>query len=280
MAKEKTTSQVKILKIVAYAILILGAITMILPFFWMVSTSLKTPAEAVAQPPVWLPESLQFENYVRAMEVAPFGRYFLNSVVITSLSTAGELLFTILAAFAFSRMNFYFKNVLFTILIATMMVPFELLMIPNYLTLSRMGLINTYAAMIIPFLASVFSVFMLKQNFEAVPDELYYAAKVDGCSDFKFLWQVVVPLSKSAIVAVTILKIIGSWNAFLWPLIVTNETDIRSLPVGLQAFTTEAGTYYELLMAAANIVVLPMIVIYLFLQKYIIKGIASTGVKG
>ena len=280
MAKERTTTQVKILKIVAYAILILGAITMILPFFWMVSTSLKTPAEAVAQPPVWLPESLQFENYVRAMEVAPFGRYFLNSVVITTLSTAGELLFTILAAFAFSRMNFYFKNVLFTILIATMMVPFELLMIPNYLTLSRMGLINTYAAMIIPFLASVFSVFMLKQNFEAVPDELYYAAKVDGCSDFKFLWQVVVPLSKSAIVAVTILKIIGSWNAFLWPLIVTNETDIRPLPVGLQAFTTEAGTYYELLMAAATIVVLPMIVIYLFLQKYINKGIANTGVKG
>ena len=280
MAKEKTTIQVKILKIIAYAILILGAITMILPFFWMVSTSLKTPAEAVAQPPVWLPESLQFENYVRAMEVAPFGRYFLNSVVITSLSTAGELLFTILAAFAFSRMNFYFKNVLFTILIATMMVPFELLMIPNYLTLSRMGLINTYAAMIIPFLASVFSVFMLKQNFEAIPDELYYAAKVDGCSDFQFLWQVVVPLSKSAIVAVTILKIIGSWNAFLWPLIVTNETDIRPLPVGLQAFTTEAGTYYELLMAAATIVVLPMIVIYLFLQKYIIKGIANTGVKG
>lgn len=273
-------SNSKLLRTLAYIILIIGSISMLLPFFWMISTSLKTPAEAVAQPPVWIPNVLQFSNYARALQVAPFGRYFINSVIITSISTIGELLFTILAAFAFSRLNFYGKNVLFTILIATMMVPFELLMIPNYLTLSRMGLINTYAAMIIPFLASVFSVFMLKQNFEAIPNELYYAAKVDGCSDFKFLWQVMVPLSKSAIVAVTILKIIGSWNSFLWPLIVTNETALRPLPVGLQAFTTEAGTYYELLMAAATIVVLPMIIVYLFLQKYIIMGVSNTGVKG
>lgn len=268
------------LQVIAYIILIIGSVSMLLPFFWMVSTSLKTPAEAVAQPPVWIPTVPQFSNYARALEVAPFGRYFLNSVLITTISTIGELVFTILAAFAFSKLNFYGKNVLFTILIATMMVPFELLMIPNYLTLSRFNLINTYAAMIIPFLASVFSVFMLKQNFESIPNELYYAAKVDGCSDFKFLWQVMVPLSKSAVVAVTILKIIGSWNAFLWPLIVTNETQLRPLPVGLQAFTTEAGTYFELLMAAATIVVLPMIIVYLFLQKYIIMGVSNTGVKG
>lgn len=268
------------LQMIAYIILIIGSVSMLLPFFWMISTSLKTPAEALAQPPVWIPAVPQFSNYAQALAVAPFGRYFLNSVFITTISTLGELLFTILAAFAFSKMTFYGKNVLFTILIATMMVPFELLMIPNYLTLSRFNLINTYAAMIIPFLASVFSVFMLKQNFEAIPNELYYAAKVDGCSDFKFLWQVMVPLSKSAVVAVTILKIIGSWNAFLWPLIVTNETQLRPLPVGLQAFTTEAGTYFELLMAAATIVVLPMIIVYLFLQKYIIMGISNTGVKG
>lgn len=273
-------SNSKTLQTIAYILLIIGSVSMLLPFFWMISTSLKTPAEAVAQPPVWIPAVPQFSNYARALQVAPFGRYFLNSVFVTTLSTAGELVFTILAAFAFSKMNFYGKNVLFTILIATMMVPFELLMIPNYLTLSRFNLINTYAAMIIPFLASVFSVFMLKQNFEAIPNELYYAAKVDGCSDFKFLWQVMVPLSKSAVVAVTILKIIGSWNAFLWPLIVTNETHLRPLPVGLQAFTTEAGTYFELLMAAATIVVLPMIIVYLFLQKYIIMGVSNTGVKG
>lgn len=269
-----------LLKGLAYVLLTVGAVSMLIPFIWMVSTSLKTPAEAVAMPPVWWPSVLRFENYVRAFQVAPFGRYFLNSVFITTVSTLGELFTTILAAFAFSKMKFYGKNILFTILIATMMVPSELLIIPNYLTLSRFGLINTYSAMIVPYLASVFSVFMLKQNFESVPNELYYAAKVDGSSDFNFLWTIMVPLSKSAIVAVTILKIIGSWNAFMWPLIVTNDRMLRPLPVGLQAFTTEAGTHFELLMAASTIVVAPMIVIYLFLQRYIIMGVSKAGIKG
>lgn len=278
--KEKMATGTIFSKVIAYLLLTIGATTMLIPFFWMVSTSLKTPAEAVAMPPVWIPQVFQFENYVRAFEVAPFGRYFMNSLLITSLSTIGELFTSILAAFAFAKMNFYGKNILFTLLVATMMVPSELLMIPNYLTLARFDLINTYAAMIIPYLASVFSVFMLKQNFESVPNELYYAAKVDGTSDFMFLWTILVPLSKSSVVAVTILKVIGSWNAFMWPLIVTNDRMLRPLPVGLQAFTTEAGTYYELLMAASTIVVAPMIIVYLFLQRYIIMGVSKSGLKG
>lgn len=277
---QETAKGNSVSKIIAYVLLAIGAATMLIPFFWMVSTSLKTPAEAVSMPPVWIPQVLQFENYVRAFEVAPFGRYFMNSLLITSLSTIGELFTSILAAFAFAKMNFYGKNVLFTLLVATMMVPSELLMIPNYLTLARFDMINTYAAMIVPYLASVFSVFMLKQNFESVPKELYYAAKVDGTSDFMFLWTILVPLSKSAVVAVTILKVIGSWNAFMWPLIVTNDRMLRPLPVGLQAFTTEAGTYYELLMAASTIVVAPMIIVYLFLQRYIIMGVSKSGLKG
>lgn len=152
--------------------------------------------------------------------------------------------------------------------------------IPNFVTLSDFKLINTYGALIIPWLASVFSVFTLKQAFEAVPDELYYAAKTDGSSDWKYLWQILVPLSKSSIMAVTILKVIGSWNAFMWPLIVTNDRALRTLPVGLQAFTTEAGTKFELLMAASTIVIVPMVVVYLLLQKYIIQGIARSGLKG
>ena len=283
--KEKTeldtsASQNVSTRIIAYILLGLGSFTMLIPFLWMISTSLKPPAEAVAMPPVWIPQVLRIENFIRAFEVAPFGRYFMNSVLITALSTVGELLTTILAAFAFSKMKFYGKNLLFTILIATMMVPGELLIIPNYLTISNMGLINTYAAMVLPYIASVFSVFMLKQNFESIPNELYYAAKVDGSNDFRFLWTIMVPLSKSAIVAVAILKIIGSWNAFMWPLIVTNERMLRPLPVGLQAFTTEAGTQYELLMAASAIVIAPMILIYLFLQRYIIMGVANSGLKG
>ena len=267
-------------QIITFVLLTIGAFSMILPFFWMVSTSIKTTGETLAIPPVWLPENWQWSNYEKALTMAPFEQYFINSVIITLSSTIGEVITSILAAFAFSKLQFFGKNILFTILISTMMVPFELLMIPNYLTLSKMGMINSYWAMIIPFLASVFSVFLLKQNFEAVPKQLYYAAKVDGASDWRFLWQILVRMSKSSIVTVVILKMIGSWNSFMWPLMVTNETHLRPLPVGLQAFTTEAGTYFELLMAAATIVVLPMIIIYLFLQKYIIKGISNTGVKG
>ena len=143
-----------------------------------------------------------------------------------------------------------------------------------------MGNGNTYWALIIPWLASVFSIFTLKQSFQSVPDELYYAAKTDGASDWRFLWEMMVPLSKSSIVAVVILKVIGSWNSFMWPLIVTNDTAMRTLPVGLQAFTTEAGTKFELLMAASTLVVIPMVVIYLLLQKHIIQGISRSGLKG
>lgn len=263
-----------------YAILTAGALTMLLPFFWMISTSIKTAGQAVAMPPVWIPDVFKFSNYEKALNMAPFGRYFLNSVFVTLISTTGELITTILAAFAFSRLEFYGKNVLFLLLISTMMVPGELLTIPNFVTLSKWGLINTYPSLFLPFLANVFSIYILKEAFEAIPDEIYYAAKVDGSSDWRYLWTVMVPLAKSSIVSIAILGIVGSWNSFMWPLIVTTEQSMRTLPVGLQAFTTEAGTQYELLMAASTIVIIPMIIVYLFLQKNIIEGLASGGSKG
>lgn len=263
-----------------YAILTIGALTMLLPFFWMISTSFKTAGQAVAMPPVWIPKDLQISNYEKALSMAPFGKYFLNSVLVTAISTTGELITTILAAFAFSRLEFYGKNVVFMLLISTMMVPGELLTIPNFVTLSKWQLINTYPSLFLPFLANVFSIYILKEAFEAIPDEIYYAAKVDGSSDWRYLWTVMVPMAKSSIVSIAILGIVGSWNSFMWPLIVTTEQSMRTLPVGLQAFTTEAGTQFELLMAASTIVVIPMIIVYLFLQKNIIEGLASGGSKG
>lgn len=270
----------KVQQTILYILLALGAITMLIPFIWMLSTSIKSAGETMQMPPVWIPDDPQFSNYLEAWNAAPFARYFLNSVIVTVLSTAGELITTILAAFAFAKMEFYGKNIVFTILIATMMVPGELLIIPNFVTLSNFNLINTYAALIVPWLASIFSVFALRQTFQSVPNELYYAAKVDGSSDFRFLWSVMVPMAKSSIVAIAILKIIGSWNSFMWPLIVTNDTELRTLPVGLQAFTTEAGTRFELLMAASTIVIIPMVIIYIILQKQIIAGISKSGLKG
>lgn len=263
-----------------YLVLFLGGLIMVLPFFWMVSTSLKSAGEAIAMPPSWLPSEWLFSNYQEALEAAPFARYFLNSVIVTVTSTAGELFTSILAAYAFAKLKFWGKDLLFLILLATMMVPGELMTIPNFVTLANWDMINTYWALIIPWLASVFSIFTLKQSFESVPDALYYSAKVDGSSDWRFLWEMLVPLSQSSIVAVMILKVIGSWNSFMWPLIVTNETKYRTLPVGLQAFTTEAGTKFELLMAASTIVIVPMVIIYLLLQRYIIQGISNSGVKG
>lgn len=270
----------KVQQMVVYTLLTLGAVTMLIPFLWMLSTAIKSAGETMQMPPVWIPDEPMFANFRTAWNAAPFGRYFLNSVLVTFVTTTGELLTTILAAYAFAKMQFYGKDILFTLLIATMMVPGELLIIPNFVTLSKMDLINTYGALIIPWLASIFSVFTLRQSFQTIPDELYYAAKVDGSSDFRFLWSVLVPMAKSSIVAIAILKVIGSWNSFMWPLIVTNDTALRTLPVGLQAFTTEAGTRFELLMAASTIVIIPMVIIYILLQKHIIAGISKSGLKG
>lgn len=266
--------------IFTHILLFIGGLTMILPFYWMLATSLKSPADAVAMPPVWLPIPPHISNYFRALQVAPFGRYLVNSLIVTGLSTLGEAITSILGAFAFSRLNFRGKNVLFTAILATMMVPGELLIIPNFVTLSRLNWINTYMALIVPWIASAFSVFQLKQRFESISDELYYSAKIDGCSDFNFLWQILVPMSQSSIITMIILKVIASWNDFMWPLLVTNEQEMRTLPVGLQAFTTESGTNFELLMAASALVIIPMVVFYLIFQKYIVKGISTTGTKG
>lgn len=270
----------RIYLVFAYTLLAIGAAIMILPFLWMILTALKTSGEVMQFPPTLFPNSPQWKNFVEAWNRAPFAKYFLNSLLVTTLSTIGELFTTILAAYAFAKMKFRGKNVIFVFLLATMMVPGEILTITNYVTLSKLKLIDTYGALIIPWLASIFSTYVLKTTFEQIPDSLRQAARVDGCGDWRFLWTVMVPLGKSSIVTTALLKIIGSWNSFLWPLLVTHRTELRTLPVGLQAFNTEAGTNFELLMAASTIVVLPILIIYSLLQNQIISGIASSGSKG
>lgn len=269
-----------LLKILVYSLLSIGAILMILPFAWMISTALKAPNEVMSMPPVWIPSEIRWDNFTKALDVAPFGRYFINSIIVTVVSTIGELITAILAAFAFSKMKFYGRDVLFAILLGTMMVPGEVLLIPNFVTLSNLGWIDSYNALIIPWIASIFSIFLLRQYFLGIPEQLAYAAKVDGCGDFKFLWYIMVPLAKPALITIGLLKVIGSWNAFLWPLIVTNSRELRTLPVGLSAFTTEAGTSYEQLMAASCMVVLPIVILFFFMQKQIVEGVSRSGVKG
>ena len=267
-------------RVAIYAILTLGSILMLFPFLWMLSSSLMTHAEVMATPPVWVPSSPVWENYREAWSIAPFGRYFLNNIWIAFSGTGAELITTILAAYAFAKLNFWGKSIVFSLLLATMMVPSEILLIQNFVTIARLEWINTFRALTVPWFASIFSIFLLRQFFLSVPVQLSYAAKVDGCRDFRFLWAVMVPLAKPALVTIGVLAIINSWNSFLWPLVVTTTPEMRTLPVGLAMFRGEAGTFFHLLMAGSVIVVAPMIVLFLVMQKQIVNGVARSGIKG
>ena len=266
--------------ILKYAVLLIGAFFTLLPFLWMISSSFKTPAEIIKIPPVLVPAELQWQNYVEAWTAAPFGRYLINTIIITVFTTVGVLITSVLSAFAFSRLKFPGKDLVFSLFMATLMIPGEMLIIINFLTITKLHWIDTYQAMIVPWVSNVFYIYLLTQFFLQVPDALYLAAKVDKCSDLKFMLRIMVPMNKSAITTIAILNIIGSWNSFLWPLLVTNSQEMRVLSNGLIRFQTEAGTDYELIMAASCILVVPIILVFLFLRKYVLEGVAFNGVKG
>ena len=266
--------------ILKYAVLLIGAFFTLLPFLWMISSSFKTPAEIIKIPPVLVPAELQWQNYVEAWTAAPFGRYLINTIIITVFTTVGVLITSVLSAFAFSRLRFPGKDLVFSLFMATLMIPGEMLIITNFLTITKLHWIDTYQAMIVPWVSNVFYIYLLTQFFLQVPDALYLAAKVDKCSDLKFMLKIMVPMNKSAITTIAILNIIGSWNSFLWPLLVTNSQEMRVLSNGLIRFQTEAGTDYELIMAASCILVVPIILVFLFLRKYVLEGVAFNGVKG
>lgn len=267
-------------KVFIYLILIITAALIILPFVWIFLTALKSPSEVFANPQVIIPNKLRWDNFMQVFNLPGFKRYVFNSIIITLSITVGELITCILAAFAFSTLSFKGKDIIFTLLMGTMMVPGEVLLIPNFVTLSNLGWMNTYKALIIPWCTSVFSIFFLRQYFLGVPKELYYAAKVDKCSDLKYLWFIMIPNVKPAIITIALLKIINSWNAFMWPLIVTNSEEMRTLPIVLSKFSSEVGMDYHLLMAASTIIILPMIIIFILLSKYIINGVSKSGIKG
>lgn len=270
----------KAAKLLTYAILIAGAAFILLPFVWMILTSVKPSNEVLKMPPVWIPSKIQWQNYVKAFKAVPFFTYLKNSILVTVMITSCELITTILAAYAFAQLEFRGKNLLFLLLVATMMVPGEILTIPNFVTLARLGWINTYKAMVAPWATSVFSIFLLRQQFASIPQSYYKAARMDGCSDLRYLFTVMVPMSRPTVVSIALLKIINSWNSYLWPLISTNSREMRTLPVGLAYFSTEAGTDYNTLMAFSLMIIAPTIIVYLLTQKYIIQGVSKTGLKG
>ncbi|MEO0086415.1 MAG: carbohydrate ABC transporter permease, partial [candidate division WOR-3 bacterium] len=225
-----------------HALLVVMGVAMILPFLWMVTTSLKTPLEALRFPPTWLPAVPQFGNYAEVFRQIPLWRYLANTVLVAVLSLAGVLLTGITAAYAFARLRFPGREVLFMAFLALMMIPLPVYLVPSYTILFRFGWIDTYAAMIVPWTVNIFAIFLLRQHIRQLPQDLFDAARIDGCSALRTLTTVVVPLCKAPIVTIVVFNIIGSWNSFFWPLIVTNSDRIRPLQVGLAYFSREQST--------------------------------------
>ena len=272
----------KVVKVLVYAFLILMGIIVLFPFYWMLNSSLKTLTEYRLSVPTFFPTHVMFSNYAEAFQAASLGRLFLNTMIVGLISTVLSLVITILSAFAFARLEFKGKNILFAGLLATMMIPGELFTITNYTTVMNFGWINTYTVLIVPFLVSVFYIYLLRQNFLQIPNELYLAAKVDGTSDFKYLCKVMIPLSLPTLISITILKMMGAWNSYIWPRLVANDAKHRMVTNGLRnAFRDTTGDVnYPVQMAAVALVSAPLFLVFIFLRKYIMKGVSRSGIKG
>ncbi len=273
--------------VIIYALLILVALIMIFPFYWMINSSLKTLEEYNKAVPTFVPLDVRWDNYARAWTAngADFGRYMLNTVIVGVVSTFLSLIITILSAFAFSRLKFKGRDLLFSLLLATMMIPGEMFTLTNFNTVTLWGWKNSYVVLIVPFLVSVFYIYLLRQNFKQIPDSLYYAAKVDGTSDFKYLTKVMIPLAMPTIITITIMKMMGAWNSYIWPRLVSSGTDgsYWLITNGLRSAFTDTATGmidYPLNMAAVTIVSIPLFLIFVFFRKYIMRGVARSGTKG
>ncbi|MBQ8633415.1 MAG: carbohydrate ABC transporter permease [Lachnospiraceae bacterium] len=265
-----------------YAFLGIMALIVLFPFYWMIISSLKTLDEYRMSVPTFWPQRIMFSNYAEAFTEASLGRLFVNTLYVGVVSTLLSLVITVLSAFAFARLEFKGRDTMFGLLLATMMIPGELFTITNYETVTKLGWMNTFTVLIVPFLVSVFYIYLLKQNFMQIPNELYLAAKVDGTSDIKYLWKVMIPLALPTLISITILKMMGAWNSYIWPRLVANDEAHRMITNGLRnAFTATSGDVnYPVQMAAVAIVSAPLFLVFIFLRKYIMAGVSRSGIKG
>ena len=283
---QKVNAKQRITKIVVttllYLFLGIMAIIVLFPFYWMIISSLKSLTEYKLSTPTFFPKVIVWRNYIDAFETAKLGRLFFNTVYVGVVSTLLSLVITVLSAFAFARLEFKGKNTLFAMLLATMMIPGELFTITNYITVSNLHWLNTYTVLIVPFLVSVFYIYLLKQNFMQIPNELYLAAKVDGTKDFKYLWKVMIPLSLPTLISITILKMMGAWNSYMWPNLVAKKENMRLITNGIRnaSYTVDNQVNYPVQTATVTIVSIPLFLVFIFLRKYIMKGVSRSGIKG
>ena len=291
---KQVTSRQKVVKVIVqialYLFLGIMALIVVFPFYWMIISSLKSITEYNLPVPTLYPEAPQFmENYTKAFQVADLLKLFKNTVIVGVVSTLLSLVITVITAFVFARLEFKGKNAMFAFLLATMMIPGELFTITNYVTVSKWGWVraNTplegYAVLIVPFLVSVFYIYLLRQNFLQIPNELYLAAKVDGTKDLKYLWKVMIPLALPTLISITILKMMGAWNSYVWPRLVAHD-NYKLITNGIRnAFTVDPTTGYVDIpaqMAAVTVVSIPLFLVFIFLRKYIMKGVSRSGIKG
>jgi len=273
-------SKLRIGHLALHAVLIAGSVVMLLPFIWMLSTSLKEPRQIFTYPPVWIPSPIAWENYPATVSAMPFGRFYFNSFVVATSVTILQILTSSLAAFAFARLRFRGRNALFLIYLATLMIPFQVTMIPNFILVRFLGWYDSYQALILPTAFSALSTFLLRQYFLGIPMDLDEAARMDGASSWRIWWQIIMPLSGPALAALSIFTFLASWNDFLWPLVITTSLEMRTLPVGISAFQGQYNVQWHLLMAGSVIAMLPVLVIYVIGQKWVVRGITLTGMGG
>ena len=273
----------RVMRTITYIFLTFWALFVLFPFYWMILTSVKTYSDYNAE---WMPQlftlSPTFENYISAFTQVPLAQYFANTVIFTLITTALMLVVSVLAAFAFSRLRFKGRDLAFTLFLSLMMIPAELVVITNYVTVTNLELRNTFTGLILPSVTSVFYIYLLRENFSQIPDELYYAAKADGTSDLKYLWKVMIPICKPTIITVTILKVIECWNSYVWPRLVTDDQAYFLVSNGIQQIR-ESGFGREnipAMMAAVCVISVPLIALFLIFRKKIMAGVARGGMKG
>ena len=262
-----------------HLLLILGAVWMVFPFIWMILTALKTKRESISMPPTFFPEEFQWQNFTEIFTVMPFGQFYLNTFISTAVITLGQVFLSAMAAYAFARIDFPFKKVLFILMLSVLMVPGQIFLLPQYLIIQDMNLLNSIPALFIPGLFSAFGTFLLRQFFMTIPRELEEAAIMDGCSRIRIFFSIILPLSKTALISVSIFALLYGWNSLLWPLIVNTSPEMMTLSAGLATLNGQYSTNYPLIMAGSFLAIIPLILVFFIFQKQFIEGIALSGSK-
>lgn len=264
----------------SYIFLITAGVVMVVPFLWMISTALKGQQEVYIYPPTLFPSELHWENFGHVLETVPFVRFYLNSLVVTGIITFSQVSTAALAGYVFARIEFPGRDLIFYLYLATLIIPTQVTMLPLFLLVSQLGWIDTVQALTVPFLANAFAVFFLRQFFVSLPRELEEAARIDGASRLRILWQIILPLARPALATITLFIFLSHWDDYLWPLIVTNTTEMRTLPIGLRFFIEETGAQLNYMMAGALMAVAPVVALFFVLQRQFIEGVALSGTKG